>query len=70
MAEEDEAASASSDMNGLHIVCPNGDSGSWSLDEPRGSKSSRSRSTRGRFVAQLAYYISPCFHSRSAAITE
>lgn len=50
MAEGDDAASTSHAPNGLHIVCPNGDSSSLSLDEPRGSKSSRSRSTRGRSV--------------------
>ncbi|CAL5221877.1 g4140 [Coccomyxa viridis] len=49
MAEEDGSASTSSALNGLRIECPNGDlRSSWSLETPRGSKSSRSRSTRGR----------------------
>ena len=58
MAEEDEAASTSSALNGLEIKCPNGDlRSSWSLETPRGSKSSRSRSTRGRYVAVHSYNI-------------
>ena len=34
-------------LNGLHIVCPDG-GGVLQLEEPRGSRSSRSRSSRGR----------------------
>ena len=50
MPSEPDVASPSRLLNGLHIVCPDGDGGSSYLEEPRGSRSSRSRSTRGRFV--------------------
>lgn len=42
------AAKIAETVNGLHITCPNGSVFESEAEEPKGSRSSRQRSTRGR----------------------